>query len=167
MRDAYRMAEAQARNAKYKDLIFLPYLFEALDEGNAGGGLYGLKNWHTGDDIMLAIYEGIVMHHYERVETKLVDAPKAETLYLGGGGAGSSLFAQLFADMFNRPVQSPDCDELAARGAALAALAGLGVKKDIRDALIPVSVKKTYCPDPENHKAMMEKLEIYKSLLKR
>ena len=107
------------------------------------------------------------MHHYERVETKLVDAPKAETLYLGGGGAGSSLFAQLFADMFNRPVQIPDCDELAARGAALAALAGLGVKKDIRDALIPVSVKKTYCPDPENHKAMMEKLEIYKSLLKR
>ena len=167
MRDAYRMAEAQARNAKYKDLIFLPSLFEALDEGNAGGGLYGLKNWHTGDDIMLAIYEGIVMHHYERVETKLVDAPKAETLYLGGGGAGSSLFAQLFADMFNRPVQIPDCDELAARGAALAALAGLGVKKDIRDALIPVSVKKTYCPDPENHKAMMEKLEIYKSLLKR
>lgn len=161
----YARAEMQARNAKYDDLIFLPYLFEALNEGNAGAKIVGIKNWHTQDDIIAAVYEGIVMHHYERVQTKLVDAPKAETLYLGGGGGQSELFAQLFADMFNRPVQIPDCDELAARGPALSALAGLKIKDSFEDILIPVRTKKIYEPDKENHKFMEEKYVKYKALI--
>lgn len=161
----YERAEKQARNAKYDDLIFLPYLFEALNEGNAGAKIIGIKNWHTQDDIIAAIYEGIVMHHYERVQTKLIDAPKAETLYLGGGGGRSELFAQLFADMFNRPVQIPDCDELAARGPALSALAGLKIKDSFEDILIPVRTKRIYEPDKENHKFMEEKYVKYKALI--
>lgn len=163
--DYYSRAEIQARNAQYDDLIFLPYLFEALNEGNAGAKIVGLKNWHTQDDLIAAVYEGIVMHHFERVQNKLDDASKAEMLYLGGGGGKSELFAQLFADMFNKPVQIPDCDELASRGPALSALYGLGVKESFQDILIPVRVKKTYEPNQENHKFMEEKFNKFQDLI--
>lgn len=157
----YEEAERRARASKHRDLVFLPYLFGSPYHTEYTGMFANLKNWHTGEDMLAAVYEGIVMCHYDNTMAELVDAPKIQKLYLGGGGGKSSLFAQLFADIFDKPVYIPASSELTARGSALAVLAGLGIEESIEAALLPIETARVYEPQKENQKIMQEKYGYY------
>lgn len=160
----YGEAEQRARAAKHRDLIFLPYLFGSPYHTEYTGMFANLKNWHTGEDILAAVYEGIVMCHYDNTLAELEDAPGIKRLYLGGGGGKSSLFAQLFADLFDKPVYIPTSSELTARGSALGVLVGLGIKKSIDDALLPIEASRVYEPQAENQRILQEKYMRYLKL---
>ncbi len=157
----YDEAEQRAKAAKHRDLVFLPYLFGSPYHSEYTGIFANLKNWHKGEDILAAVYEGIVMCHYNNTMAELEDAPKIQKLYLGGGGGKSGLFAQLFADLFDKPVYIPAGCELTARGSALGVLAGLGIRKTIEEALIPIETAKVYEPRRESQKLLQEKYIQY------
>src|SRR6185436_10440236 len=83
----------------------------------------------------------------------------------GGGGARSSLWRQIQADVYGRPVETVVVDEGAAFGAAVLAGIGAGVWRDVddaSDALIRTTVAAS--PDPESAALMNERYGAYRRL---
>lgn len=156
----YQYAEELASSSRPSGVMFHPFIFGASLFGNACGGLYGLRNWHTKADIMRAVYEGIVMGHYMNIRY-LPEWESFETLCLIGGGARSRLYGQLFADITGISVIVPKSQEITARGGALNALVGLGVFSDHSEARIAPETMMRYEPDPKQQKFYREKFELF------
>ena len=75
-----------------------------------------------------AVLEGIT---YEQLQIlSMIEADtgvRAERVRLMGGGANSSLWVRLIADIFERPVEVTEHSETTARGAAVLAAAAVGL----------------------------------------
>lgn len=85
------------------------------------GGFSGLSLSVTGDDIWLAILEGIAFRIRERLEhINALDRP-ATALRLFGGGAKSRLWQQIIADVAGVPAEVCPSDETGCLGAAMLA----------------------------------------------
>jgi len=59
----------------------------------------------------------------------------ARSLLLIGGGAHSRLWAQMRADIVQRPVELPNCIDCAPIGAALLAAVAGGIARDLAEAV--------------------------------
>jgi L-xylulokinase len=175
--DPYRPLAAKAGKSLYdyldgviagrpdSRLIFHPFMVGALFDSNATSGLYNIRDWHTRDDLMKAVYEGIVFCHYDNILT--VEGHEAiKNLWLTGGGSMSPVIGQLFADIMGYNVNTTTAREGTARGCALNAMVGLGVYQTHEEACIPAEIKRQYRPNPEKHAFYQKKYaqwaEIYK-----
>ena len=89
---------------------------------DATGNLVGLRNETTGSDLARAAYEGIVANLLAGAGALGGDF---ERILLVGGGAQSTMFRRVVADLTGRPVRVPREQELVACGAAVQAAAVL------------------------------------------
>ena len=112
-------------------LIFTPWLNgerTPVDSTTLRGSFYNISLTTTADHFARAVLEGVAYN--TRWSLKYVErfaGRKMDTLNIIGGGAMSSLWCQIFADVFNRRIrQVKDPIESNARGAAFIAAAGLG-----------------------------------------
>ncbi|MEE8452793.1 MAG: FGGY-family carbohydrate kinase [Thermoguttaceae bacterium] len=103
------------------NVVFLPFLFGSNAGPDAKASLLGLTNWHNRGHVLRAIYEGVVFGHKTHVNKllKFRDLPKS--IHLTGGVARSEVWVQIFADIFQVPVEIPAGTELGALGAAICA----------------------------------------------
>jgi len=82
---------------------------------------------------------------------------------MGGGGARSALWCQIFADCLGTQIDVPAGEEFGAKGAALLA----GVARDLYDDL-PAAVERTtrvartYTPDPTVTKKYARLYDLYR-----
>ncbi len=104
-------------------LVLVPHLDgeRTPNRPEASGTLSGLRSDVSPSQLARAAVEGVVCNLLEGAEA--LGQPTLERTYLVGGGARSSAFRRVVADLTGRPVVVPAEDELAACGAALQAAA--------------------------------------------
>src|SRR5215216_5795800 len=156
------VAEAAAVPAGSDGLLFLPYLSGERTphpDPFARGAWIGLTARHGPDHLTRSILEGVAFG-LKDIFCLMKDAGLApvEQIRLSGGGAKSSLWRQILADIFDAELVTVNTTEGAAFGAALLAGVGAGVWSDIDEACAQtVFVSDSIVPNPqavETYRAM-------------
>ena len=130
-RDPYeRLTEEAARvPAGAEGLLWTPYLMGERTphlDANARAALVGLTASHTRAHIVRAILEGVAFSLKDSFTLFAELGVPVRRIRLGGGGARSTLWRQIQADVYGHPVEILEAEDGAAYGAAI--LAGVGAK---------------------------------------
>jgi xylulokinase len=130
--DAYRLMTswAEAVPAGANGLIFLPYLVGERTphmDPLARGLFLGLTASHGRAELVRAVMEGVTLACYDAYSILAEIGARPGRIVMAGGGARSSLWQRIVADVFGLPVQSLETTEQAAAGAVLLAGSGLGL----------------------------------------
>src|SRR6266498_4538576 len=121
---------------------------------NARPALVGLTASHTRAHVIRAILEGVTFSLRDTFEIfRELNVP-IKTIRLGGGGARSSLWRQIQADVYGRQVELVQAEEGAAYGAALLAGVGGGSWPSV-DAACGAVVRVADRVSPEPSKAVL------------
>lgn len=148
--------EAEAVPAGSKGLLILPLHFEAK------GAVHGWGFGHSRGNFARSILEStaFAVGMYSML-MKSVAGDYSE-LILDGGGAKSSIWAQIISNAIQRPVKLPEVTEGSAMGAAILGFIGAGIYKTPTDAVSEmVRVKETLSPDKSARKAYRKLMSIY------
>jgi xylulokinase len=143
---AYELMNLEALNspAGARGLLFLPYLLgERSPRWNpkARGAYLGLSMQHNRADIIRATLEGVALNMRVILEAFQAQGAGIDSMRLIGGGARSSLWRQIIADIYSLPVLRPALlEEATSLGAAIAGGIGVGLFKDfqIAETLTPI-----------------------------
>jgi xylulokinase len=130
-------AEAAQAPAGCEGLVFLPYLTgerTPYPDPDARGVFFGLTVRHTKPHITRSILEGVTFGLRDSLELMRQLGINSEQVRASGGGARSSFWRQLLADIFNTEIVTVNITEGSAYGAALLAGAGAGVYSDLPSA---------------------------------
>ena len=136
--------EALKSPAGARGLLFLPYLLgERSPRWNpkARGAYLGLSMQHNRADIIRATLEGVALNMRVILEAFQAQGARIDSMRLIGGGARSSLWRQIMADIYNLPVLCPALlEEATSLGAAIAGGIGVGLFKDfqVAETLTPI-----------------------------
>ena len=119
---------------------------------NARGTFFGINLGTKKADLAQAILEGICFEIKDILIMKEQLAGEVKNIRLCGGVAKSEKWCQMFADVFNKPVELTTITELGSLGAAMCAGVGSGVFSGLEDAVEKcVHVEKTFIPDKQSH----------------
>lgn len=128
-RDPYEFLseEAAAAPPGAEGLLWAPYLMGERTphlDPNARGALVGIASSHRRAHILRAILEGVAFSLKDSFS--IFDEMKVPvtTIRLGGGGARSTLWRQVQADVYAHEVELVEAEEGAAYGAAILAAVG-------------------------------------------
>ena len=129
--DSYEQLTAEAATvpAGAEGLLWAPYLMGERTphlDPNARAMLVGLTASHTRAHLVRAILEGVAFSLRDTFAIFAQMNVPVNSIRLGGGGATSSLWRQIQADVYGREVEIVEAEEGAAYGAAM--LAGVGAK---------------------------------------
>ena len=146
------VAEAAEVPAGSEGLLFLPYLSGERTphpDPLARGAWIGLTGRHGPAHLTRSILEGVAFGLKDIFGLmKEAGLASIEQIRLSGGGAKSSLWRQILADVFDAELVTVNTTEGAAFGAALLAGVGAGVWSNIDDACAQtVFVKDRIVPD--------------------
>ncbi len=148
------------------DLIFLPFLYGSNYNSRATASLTGLAGHHTQAHIVRAVYEGIAFTHMVHVEKLLANRHRTNLVKLGGGIAKSRFWAQIFADVFQLPVEIISTAELGALGCAMAAAVAAGEYRDLQQAAANMVGKSCILtPDKERGEVYKLKYRRFKKMI--
>lgn len=154
-----------------RKLIFLPWLNgerTPVDDTSLRGGFFNMSKTTTQDDMIRAVLEGVAyntkwsLNYVERFVGR-----KLDPINFIGGGAESSLWCQIFADVLDRSIRQVESPRQAnARGAAFIAAVGLGyiTFEDIPNL---IRIRQTFRPNPENRKIYDELFDVFIQIYKR
>lgn len=131
-KDAYGLMTSWAEKvpAGAKGLIFLPYLVGERTphmDPLARGLFLGLTTSHGRAELVRAVMEGVTLACYDAYSILAECGARPGRIVMAGGGARSSLWQRIVADVFDLPVQSLETTEQAAAGAVLLAGSGSGL----------------------------------------
>jgi xylulokinase len=131
-------------------LVLVPHLAGAgspLWDLSLSGTLTGLRLSHGPGHLARAVLEGVAYAHRHALDALVEVAGPVESLQLTGGGGGSPQWAQIMADVLNRPISVPKSRESASLGAAVIAGVATGVYSDATSAIRDMKFDgKTYTP---------------------
>ncbi len=172
--DAYDVLteEAAVTPPGAEGLFFLPYLAGERTphaDPNARGAFVGLTLKHSRGYMVRAIMEGVTYSLRDCLEIIEEQNVAVKQIRASGGGARSSFWRQMQADVLNKTVVSMKADEGPAYGVALLAAVGAGEFKDIGEAC-EATVKTTGQTKPVAsahryyEKAFPEYQQLYRSL---
>lgn len=118
-------------------LTFLPYLTGERTPHKdpfAKGAFVGLSLRHSRAHMARAVLEGVAFGMRDSLEIIREMGVPIEQVRASGGGARSSVWRQIQADVNNAPLVLINVDEGPAYGAALLATVGTGVYKSVEEA---------------------------------
>ncbi|MDD7973547.1 FGGY-family carbohydrate kinase [Roseinatronobacter alkalisoli] len=127
---------------------FLPYIFGPEPRR---GGFVDMSAADNLGTMLLAIYEGVVFQARRHADeaVALAGRPFPPTIRLAGGGAKSPVWAQIFANICQRPVEAVRAPEVGALGAAICAAVACGAYGDLAEASSQMTgAARRYTPDP-------------------
>jgi L-xylulokinase len=148
-----------------RDALFFPFLFGG--PGGAPAGLVGMTADYSFDDIMVAIFEGIVFAHKVDVDRLLSgpDAAAPSLVRLAGGASRSPIWSDMFADILGLPVEVPLGSELGALGVAICAASGIGAHRGLESAIGAMTgVSRRHEPQPGRAAPHLAKYPRYLAL---
>jgi len=137
--DPYEIMTAEAAKAPAgsEGLFFLPYLTgERTPHADpyARGCWIGLSVRHTKNHLIRSVMEGATFAMRDSLEIIRELGIEVKEIRLSGGGARSSLWRQMQADIYGFPVCTINATEGPAFGAALLAGVGTGVFSSVEEA---------------------------------
>jgi xylulokinase len=138
-RDPYeRLCEEAATAPPGSDGVFwAPYLMGERTphcDPNARAALVGLSAIHTRAHVIRAILEGVAFSLRDTFTIFEEMKVPVDRIRLGGGGARSSLWRQIQADVYGHAVELVEAEEGAAYGAAILAGTGAGNWRSVDEA---------------------------------
>lgn len=166
----YNEAAAQAP-AGSGGLIFLPWVNGAIvpdEDFFVRAGFMNISLHTERHHMARAVMEGLAYNNRWTCEAaeKYIKKP-IRGFRFSGGGALSSLWARIHADVLNVPVhQVADPVNTTVRGCALMALAALG-KLRLADIPEMVRIQQIYTPDPTNRKVYDKLYSQYRRLFQK
>jgi len=165
--DPYRLIDDRMPKG-LSPIMFLPHLNGSGTPGcdlKSKGAVVGLTLATTRHDVAKAILEGLTFELKLNLETMLSCGMRIEELVAVGGGAKSSSWLQLKADILNRPLWTLRCHEAACLGAALLAGTAVGIYKSLQEAVAQtVCHEQEFAPCTNRVAAYSERYEIYQQL---
>ena len=161
--------EASSVPAGSEGLIFLPYLSGERTphpDPLARGAFIGLTTRHGRAHLTRAVLEGVAFGLKDMFELmKGVGLGPIEQVRVSGGGAKSSLWRQILADILEAELVTTNTTEGAAYGAALLAGVGAGVWPDADTACAQtIVITDRVTPKAENIARYRSLYEQYKNL---
>jgi xylulokinase len=169
-RDAYeRLAEEAATAPSGSDgVLWAPYLMGERTphcDPHARGALLGLTASHTRAHVIRAILEGVAFSLRDTLTIFDEIAVPVEKIRLGGGGARSTLWRQIQAEVYGRPAEILAAEEGAAYGAALLAGVGSGAWSSVDEACeAAVRVSAQVEPDQAAADLMDEQYQRFRAI---
>lgn len=167
------LAELEARAAAIPigsdGVMALPYWSGSMDphwDADARGCFFGLGGNHHVGHLYRALLEALTLHQVAALAEVEVQAKTRIAEYvLIGGGAGSTLWRQMFADASGLPVLIGATLEASSLGAAMSAAAGAGWYDDMTAASRAMqSPTMTISPDPAKRAPYRDLLAIHRDL---
>ncbi|MEI2275390.1 gluconokinase [Sphingobacterium sp. ML3W] len=153
-------------------LIFLPYLTGERAphwNSNAKGVYFGIQLHHGRAHFARAMMEGMLFAIYSVGIALEENTGPIHTIFASGGLARSSLWVQMLADIFNKPVFTKNTVESSAWGAALIGLEALGIQRgdptvNNKQAEGKQDTEHYYKPSEENHAVYMKNFQKFEHL---
>ena len=116
-------------------VYFLPFLYGSNSHSFARGSFVGLTSAHSSAHLLRAVYEGVAFSHKVHVDRLRQEQGTSLPIRMAGGAANSPIWAQIFADVLNAPIQRVQgVRELGALGCAMAAAVAAGAYPDYSSA---------------------------------
>ncbi|NQT89589.1 hypothetical protein HQ560_22660 [bacterium] len=134
------------------NIVFLPFLYGSNCGPDAKAAFIGLNGMHNRGHVLRAIYEGVVFGHKMHIDKLLKFRTMPDTIRLTGGAARSKVWVEIFADIFQTRVETPDATEAGALGACIAAAVAVGIHPSF-DAAIDAMVSFSTCQEPNPERA--------------
>jgi len=164
---AYKImdSEAETVNPGSGGLIVVPYFMgeRVMGSPNARGVIFGLTLAHQRAHLIRALMEGITLSLCRTVEIVKELGLEPSAFRLIGGGAVSSVWRQIKADVYGKPTQVLNTYHGGVLGAAILAMVGVEAKSDIIKTMDEaVYVKETCEPRKEIHGTYSKLYEIHK-----
>jgi xylulokinase len=169
-RDPYERLAEEAGNAPPGSLgaFWVPYLMGERTphcDPDARAALLGLTASHTRAHVIRAILEGVAFSLKDTFSIFEEMKVPVESIRLGGGGARSSLWRQIQADVYAHDVEIVEAEEGAAYGAAILAAVGGGNWKSVDEACDAViRVKQKIAPNAKNSRGMEDAYRTYRKI---
>lgn len=139
-------------------VTFFPFIFGDDLGANASGTFWGLRAGTGRDEMIRAVYEGIVFQQARHLNTLLDILPPPKRVRFAGGATRSRIWMQMFADVLELPVTVSPATELGALGAAITAAVGVGAYSDFNAAMDAMTgIRDTYEPDYTHGEPLREK----------
>jgi len=166
-RDIYELIISKTKEGP-SNLLILPHFNGSGTpwcDLSSKGAILGLTLSTTRHDIAKAILDSLVYELGINMERMRKAGIKIEEVRAVGGGAKSSIWLQIKADILGCKMITLKTHEAACLGAAITAGTALGgyssLKEGVKIAVIP---KDEYTPNPEMQKLYEERYNIYKDL---
>ncbi len=170
--DAYEIFDrvAEKTPAGSGRLIFTPWLYgerTPIEDHSVRGGFFNVSLQTSREQLVRAVFEGVAYNARWLLQCiERFCGRRLDNIHLIGGGAKSSVWCQIYADVLNRTIrQVEDPQQANARGAGLVGSVALGrIKFD--DVAARVRIKEVYQPNPANRRVyddlFNEFLNIYR-----
>jgi xylulokinase len=169
-RDPYeRLSDEASRVAPgCEGLLWTPYLMGERTphlDPQARAALVGLTASHTRAHVIRAILEGVAFSLRDTFTIFAEMNVPVRRIRLGGGGARSSLWRQVQADIYGHEVEIVEAEEGAAYGAAILAGVGAGAWPSVDAACdAVVRVEKRVKPEPDVVAAMNQAYAVFRRI---
>jgi xylulokinase len=151
-------------------VIFTPWLYgerTPVQDANVRAGFFNVSLENTRADLVRSVFEGVAFNTRwllgaaEKFCGQILDG-----IHIVGGGAVSTLWCQIFADVLDRTIyQMKAPRQSTMRGAAILALVALG-EMSFDQATSTIQIERTYQPDPGNRKTYDELYREFINLFK-
>lgn len=162
------IGEAAKISAGADGAIWLPYLMGERTphlDAKARAAFVGLTASHTRAHLTRAVLEGVAFSLRDSIEIFKESGVEVSSIRLGGGGAKSSLWRQIQADVYGQPVEIIEADEGAAFGAAILAGVGAGKWNSVDEACVQtIRVAETIEPNAASVEKLNRNYQAYKLL---
>jgi len=168
--DPYEVITEKAAKVKpcAEGLLMVPFFTGErfpIRDSKARGILFGLTLAHGRAHIIRAIMEGVAYTLKWIMDILEGQGITIEEVRIGGGGAKSSVWRQIQADVLGKRVVYTKVGEASALGAAMLATLKLGIYKDLKEASKNmVKVAGYHEPNLDNHRRYVLMFRIYKKL---
>lgn len=149
-------------------IIYHPYIAKSGERApfynpNARASYFGLSSEITNEYLIKAVYEGIAFSIKDCLES--INTSKEGIIYLAGGGAKSSAWAQIISDVTGHKVEISEGKEFASKGAAVMLGLTLGIYKDFEDLKLKTCRSNaSYTPNLEHNKVYEEYYQLYREM---
>jgi len=169
-KDTYELITAEAATAPIlsEGLFFLPYLSgerTPYPDANARGVFFGLSLRHTKAHMARAVLEGVAYSLADCLDLVKALVPNISEIRASGGGARSTLWRQILADVFNTRMTTTNATEGPAFGAALLAAVGVGHFRSVEEACDHcVRIESSLDPSEANVARYKQGRPVYRAL---
>lgn len=147
-------------------LLFLPYLLgerAPIWNADARGVYFGLNIKHEQQHLIRATIEGILYEIYSIGKT-LEEHREIKSLSVNGSYACLPFWAQMIADIFNKPVSTKTNSDSIGLGAFLLSSTEMGIFNSLEEAAQTVSLPTPYKPNKQDHATYENHFKIFERL---
>jgi xylulokinase len=163
-------AKAETAPAGCEGLFFLPHINGSrcpYSDPNARGTFVGISQRTDKGAMARSVMEGVAYSSREISELifAMDESIVPSKIIASGGGASSPLWRQIISDIFNLPVYTlSGSSEGGAYAAALVAGVGVGVFRDLEDAIKVLKEESLTLPREKEAATYEKSYQVYKSL---